>query len=588
MMRGLYARGVAAFALVGMLQAVFVARQAAPVASGHGTLAGTVTTADGRPAVVRRATVTLAGGGMASPLLALTDDDGRFAFRELPAGRYTLSASKPAYVTTYFGSRRPGRGPGVAIALADGESIDDLRVALPRGAVIAGTVRDASGWPNRGAIVTILEPRSPLAPLRVVAIATANDIGEYRAFGLPPGRYLVAVQAGFGLNGARTFTPRDLDAAWAEIKARRAGMTVHPASPPDEHRFGYAPVFFGGSANPSQARSVAVLAGDEREQVDIDLQLVPTAALAGRILDPRGGPPANLQMSMMWPGAEWGLRERSYIGTSPGTATLTVRDGRFVRSALVPGRYVFFARASSSDAPEAPRDLWAAETLDVSGTDVHDYVIRLQPGMAVSGRATFGGRASPGPMQLHLKARSRQPHLAVASVQAAADGSFVFQGVPPGEYSIDATALRRASDWALMSAMAGGVEVLDEGFTVRAGRDVHDLRLTFTDHPSAITGRLVDRLGRPAPEFVVVVFSAERKYWTPDSRRVRSLRPASDGRYSTRGLPPGEYLVGAVTDLDPVDLEDASFLELLAASSTRVTLEPASRLTLDLQITSAR
>jgi hypothetical protein len=588
-MRRLCARGVVAFALVGMLQAVFVARQATPVSSGHGTLAGTVTVADARQAVVRRATVTLSGGGMTRPLLTLTDDDGRFAFHHLPAGRYTLSVSKPAYVTTYFGSRRPGRGPGVAIALADGESIDDLRVPLLRGAVIAGTVRDASGWPNRGAIVTILEPLSPLAPLRLAATATANDIGEYRAYGLPPGRYLVAAQAGFGLNGARTFTPRDLDAAWAEIRSRASGITGRPAAMTEGARLGYAPVFFGASANPSQATPIDLQPGGERIQVDVDLILVPTATLEGRIVDPGGRPPVNLQMSMAWPGAEWGLRERSYISTSAGAATLTVRDGRFSRTALTPGRYTVFARASTSEPPEAPRDLWAAEPLDINGADVRDFVIRLQLGMTVSGTTTFDGHSGPASMRLTLKGLSREAHLAVSAVETAADGTFAFGGVPPGEYRLDASpAGSRASDWTLSSVTLNGAELLDRGVTVRAGQDVADVRLTFTDRPTSIAGRLLDRLGRPAPEFVVVVFAADRQYWTSNSRRVRSLRPATDGRYGTRGLPPGEYLVGAVTDLEPADLEDASFLELLAASATRVVLEPASNRTLDLQITTGR
>ena len=55
---------------------------------------------------------------------AVTDDDGRFSFVALPAGRYMLYATKQGYVTTAYGAKRPNR-PGTALVLADGQHIDE-------------------------------------------------------------------------------------------------------------------------------------------------------------------------------------------------------------------------------------------------------------------------------------------------------------------------------------------------------------------------------------------------------------------------------------------------------------------------------
>lgn len=51
------------------------------------------------------------GGGVTS-----TDAEGRFEIKELPAGRYSISASKGGFVTAQFGQRRPNE-PGTPLEL---------------------------------------------------------------------------------------------------------------------------------------------------------------------------------------------------------------------------------------------------------------------------------------------------------------------------------------------------------------------------------------------------------------------------------------------------------------------------------------
>ena len=106
----------------------------------------------------------------------------------------------------------------------------------------------------------------------------------------------------------------------------------------------------------------------------------------------------------------------------------------------------------------------------------------------------------------------------------------------------------------------------------------------FRDLPTSISGRLLDRRGRPAPKYVVVIFAADRTQWSAEQDRVKHTRPSSNGQYVVSGLPAGDYFVGAVTDLEPDDLGDAGFLKMLSKSATRVTLDAGSKRTLDLQI----
>ena len=52
----------------------------------------------------------------------------------------------------------------------------------------------------------------------------------------------------------------------------------------------------------------------------------------------------------------------------------------------------------------------------------------------------------------------------------------------------------------------------------------------------------------------------------------------------TSGLPPGDYLIGALTDFDLDDLLESSFFEKLAAASATVTLGEGEQKTQDLRI----
>ena len=63
-----------------------------------------------------------------------------------------------------------------------------------------------------------------------------------------------------------------------------------------------------------------------------------------------------------------------------------------------------------------------------------------------------------------------------------------------------------------------------------------------------------------------------------------STRPATNGAFALDGLPPGQYRVAVLTDLDPADLADSSFLDALAGAAVTVTLGEGERKTQDLRI----
>jgi hypothetical protein len=80
------------------------------------------------------------------------------------------------------------------------------------------------------------------------------------------------------------------------------------------------------------------------------------------------------------------------------------------------------------------------------------------------------------------------------------------------------------------------------------------------------------------------VFPVESKYWTLNSRRIKAVRPGLDGRFSIRGLPPGEYRIGAVVDVENGEWFEPSFLQPLLGASAALTLSEGEKRNFPLKI----
>jgi hypothetical protein len=171
------------------------------------------------------------------------------------------------------------------------------------------------------------------------------------------------------------------------------------------------------------------------------------------------------------------------------------------------------------------------------------------------------------------------------SVASDADGSFRIQTILPGTFSLTVSPPAALAGWWLESATAGGRELLDTplDFGTTLG-SVDDAVLTLTNRRTELTGRLQTPAGLPATDYFVIVFSADRAHWFAGARRTRAVRPASDGMFSVEQLPPGRYLVAAVTDVIDGEWQRASFLEQLAAFAVPVAVSAGETTRQDLQI----
>lgn len=273
-------------------------------------------------------------------------------------------------------------------------------------------------------------------------------------------------------------------------------------------------------------------------------------------------------------------------------ATATDKDGRFTLYDVVPGNYVVRALAVGAQVPGATTPApatWATSDVAVSGSNVA-VSLTMQPAMTITGRVVFDGASAPpaDPTLLNIRLVPAGSGGNIGSGplggMVGADRAFSFFGVTPADYRIVLMMRTHTPwDWWPRSAMANGQDVFDGPLRIGPG-DKTELVLTYTDRPTELTGQFEDAAGRPAPDYFIVVFPADRSQRMPGSRRILSTRPDNSGRFTVRGLPPGEYLLAALTDVDSEDLNTPSFFEQLVGPAVRVSLAEGRTTTQDLKI----
>jgi protocatechuate 3,4-dioxygenase beta subunit len=127
------------------------------------------------------------------------DADGRFRFEAIEPGEYLLTAQRSGFLRSTYGSRVPNQA-GTNLALAPGQQITDLTLALFPQAVISGRVVDEDGDPVEARVqIYAVQWRHGRQRVQPRNGSMSDDLGEYRISNLRPGKYYVCAEAGFGM-----------------------------------------------------------------------------------------------------------------------------------------------------------------------------------------------------------------------------------------------------------------------------------------------------------------------------------------------------------------------------------------------------
>lgn len=345
------------------------------VAPRTASISGVVTTDDTPARPLARALVSLRSSGAQPGLQVVTDDAGRFAFAGLLPGTFNVTASKTSYLPSALSQSAAGAS-AQSVALQAGQAVTGVRLTLLPGSVISGRVTDDAGQPVENSPILLLQHQfvngeRTLKPIRG-AWSHSDARGMYRAWGLPPGEYVVCAyppgnylaisqdckQGGSTGDDAREMTAAEISWARQQLQSA-AGVDGSlagrpPAGPPPAGRTtAYGPVFYPGASTAATAGLITLGRGEERTGVDLALSRYATARITATIIGLDGRPAAGARVSFF---------------DGFGTSSMTVPTGTFSMNGLRPGVYTLSAQAGN-----------AKGTLEitVNGQDLTDLVLRL-------------------------------------------------------------------------------------------------------------------------------------------------------------------------------------------------------------------
>lgn len=265
----------------------------------------------------------------------------------------------------------------------------------------------------------------------------------------------------------------------------------------------------------------------------------PTLAISGRVVDSRGGVPRNLVV-VTW--------RESGMGFG-GSSVRLGENGEFAARGLEPGTYVLQARPRGEPGGGPPGSEGGVAIVILEDADLTGVTITTRPGTNVRGTVRFEaerpGAATPRVVVNAVVPVREMTQGPMVSSGAAVDGAFVLNNVH-GEVVLRCGWTRPASGerWWPKAVLLDGADITNVPTDFESRPDGR-LEVVFTERFTGISGRIVDEAGRPVPDALAVVLSANPDLWQGWSTTTEVPRVDATGRFTVGVLPPGDYLAVA-------------------------------------------
>lgn len=505
--------------------------------------------------------------GSAGARRTTTASDGSFLLKGIAPGEVQLEAKLEGWRDAEIES----------MELADLERIDGMRVVMTRGASITGVVLWEDGTPAAGARVRATRVSRAQwggwggGRVQTAASAEADADGAFTLGGLDDGQYTVRAshrpadvaddesaprwradlpaRAGesveLTLVGPATITGLVIDdrgepvpefevvaqPAESGVRAERASFTS------DEGRFSFARIGTGEWTLEARAEHMIPAGGVEvalpGEAGELTLRLDRAATVTGRVTDPSGAPVAGADVRVEessggrggWGGDRARFRARSG------------EDGAFLLEDLPPTTTTLVVRAEGwADSAPVTFDLAPAEQRD-------GVALALREGGRVVG-AVYDPAGDPLANQRVTYGSNAMGFGSRGETRTGADGSFAFERVTPGTWTVSASpSMEEMSD--RMNEAGGNFasimgELVAETIDVADGATVEVYLGGEPRIPVTISG-VVTRGGEPIADAEVYATSEGSAIF----EGMKSSRTDAEGAYTLTVDRPGAYLVSA-------------------------------------------
>jgi Carboxypeptidase regulatory-like domain len=487
-----------------------------------------------------------------------TDADGHFRIENIQPGRYRIFIEKTGFVGM---NGRGHRADTNVYTIQPGHSVEDVLCRMWPAATIIGRITDEDGDPMSGITVFAQKKRPGKATREATENSSTNDLGEYRLSGLFPSQYWIVAMP-----------PPDFRDYEQERGKSQAG-DYHGDAHSDTR---YLTTYYPGTYDGAQAAAVTLKAGDE---MPLNIRLVParTYRVRGSVTGIAAGQKPIVKLVS---------RTGVFIHESEAGP-----DGQFEVRGVGPGSYVLKASASAT----ADSPITAGQDVSVVAADVEGLKLAPQPSFALSGHLYIEGNFAGALTQYSINLRPAElpddPGFFLSQEfvgwNAPVDrlGNFEWKNVNPGNYIVQLYGGDGQSGAFLKSVKIGGQDG-ETGFRA-AGPAILDLIVSTKG--GAIEGAVFENekekemdAQHPVANATVVAVPEERYRKLPGRFSVGETD--QHGRFTIRGLAPGNYTLYAWQDLEESVYRDPEFLKSQEANAAILKVEEGSRQQVELKL----
>jgi Carboxypeptidase regulatory-like domain len=494
--------------------------------------------------VLRRATPGQAGG---PPMTygASSDASGNFAFRDIEPGEYRLTANRNGFAQTEYGARAPQR-PGTPLTLASKQRMREIVLRLTPHAVIAGRILDEDGEPVARVQVQPMRARYLQGRMQLMPAAggaSTNDLGEYRIFGLAPGRYNLS----------------------ASLMDRMFGGQPDIAEDSAE---GYVPTFYPGTHTASSAVVLELAPGQQLRGVDFTLSKARTVPVKGRVANLSGGSTQGMNVMLQPRGqasGPWNMQR----------ARVREPQGNFELRGVAPGSYTLVAMATGNGRPAATGRL----SVEVGNEPIDNLLVNIQPPFEVRGQVRVEGVDAPILSGLQFQLRPREGAGMMfgpgANARIEPDLTFTLPSVSPDSYDLNLTGL--PDGYYLKTIRSAGQEFPLEGGLDLTTAPSAPLEILLSPKAAAVDGVAFNTKDQPLPGATVVLVPEAKQ--RGQQRLYRTAISDQTGLFKIKNVPPGDYKLFAWEDLEPGAYMDPDVLKPIESSGQTVKLDESATAT---------
>jgi Carboxypeptidase regulatory-like domain len=465
-----------------------------------------------------------------------SDAVGKFEFPNVDPGDYQLTIRRDGFANLVLGSKNAARKTE-PILLGAGDRKADFLVRLVPLGTLSGSVLDEDGDPIRNITVSTMTYHytSNGRELEAGRGANTNDLGEYRIFDVPAGKYFLKVgQRNIRLNS----NPDDGEA--------------------------YGSVFYPGYPQVSGAIAQEVTPGAQLRNLNFNLRKTRYPTLRGRVVAPPGATSVNAGMMIV-----------TDNGQSSSSGDVKGKDFQFEFYGVNPGP-LYLIGSYLLNGQRYTTSLF----LEVGGNDIDGIELRPIPQMDLGGQVRIVGETTIKPSQLQVTLESRGQGSSTAAMQE--DGTFVFRAVTPAAYRVNVS--RSPNSLYIKSIHWGTTETTDTPLDLTNGVPPRtELSIVLGADAGQLDGVVTNEKSEPCDAVTVTLIPT-------GGHRSRPFYkfPVTDaaGKFTISGIAPGSYKLLAWDKVDNnAVMYDPEFLRPYESNAQTVEVLPGNKKTLDLKLT---